>query len=515
MKKQILFLTAMALVATACNKTDDRIDNGKTTVKGVPMVASATVVENETKLTLEGAASSWTAGDAVGIFYNDGTTDQLNYQYTADVTGASTTFTKVSDDIIISTESGATHTLVAYYPYNSAASTATMSTIPYEIPQTVTFTQTGGVWSADSKPFLLGTGTVATGGKVNFTFRHITPILELGLKGSETITSIYIGPNSETNGYYACTGTIDKDGTITRTSNAYSMTINFTGGLTLTDEVQYFQIPIGRITNTQTGLQLTFTTSSNAQYVKTILAGDYSFQATGAQPKHVKQPLSAIKMTDGTALWTVSYIGNTAANCKTVSGIGNMDRYSFLGPITQPNQSSVQVKSAWGRPSSASAAILCYLSNGVENNDWMVSSQFTIPAECTNPAIKFNGSWEYGNLTKSPVCIYIIDVDNAGSAYSYDVSTDQEPASGTASSTPQGWTWTKLSTFKPTIDSGYATYTVSGGIVTAVSGGQEFSYVIPNSFKGKNVRFAIMVSNIGEATNTTSYNIAQLRVVTD
>lgn len=515
MKKQILFLTAMALVATACNKTDDRIDNGKTTVKGVPMVASATVVENETKLTLEGAASSWTAGDAVGIFYNDGTTDQLNYQYTADVTGASTTFTKVSDDIIISTESGTTHTLVAYYPYNSAASTATMSTIPYVIPQTVTFTQTGGVWSADSKPFLLGTGTVATGGKVNFTFRHITPILELGLKGSETITSIYIGPNSETNGYYACTGTIDKDGTITRTSNAYSMTINFTGGLTLTDEVQYFQIPIGRITNTQTGLQLTFTTSSNAQYVKTILAGDYSFQATGAQPKHVKQPLSAIKMTDGTALWTVSYIGNTAANCKTVSGIGNMDRYSFLGPITQPNQSSVQVKSAWGRPSSASAAILCYLSNGVENNDWMVSSQFTIPAECTNPAIKFNGSWKYGSFTKSPVCIYIIDVDNAGSAYSYDDSTDQEPASGTASSTPQGWTWTKLSTFKPTIAAGYATYTVSGGIVTAVSGGQEFSYVIPNSFKGKNVRFAIMVSNIGEATNATGYSIAQLRVVTD
>lgn len=198
-------------------------------------------------------------------------------------------------------------------------------------------------------------------------------------------------------------------------------------------------------------------------------------------------------------LWTVVISGNTKEDALVNSGIGNMDRYSYMGPIM--GTTSSQVKLAWGKSSSGNFVEYVgnkTLADGVtlsQNNDWLVSEEIEIPDYGFNPAVMFDISNRYGSDVQNPLELYIIEI-NASNVY----VKGEEEQDGNLDSQPSSLPWELVSVVNP--------YTVSawGDVQARV-------YDIPAQYKGKTIRFALRYYNpSANQNNSRTYRIMNLRV---
>ena len=198
-------------------------------------------------------------------------------------------------------------------------------------------------------------------------------------------------------------------------------------------------------------------------------------------------------------LWTVVISGNNKDDALVNSGIGNMDRYSYMGPIM--GTTSSQVKLAWGKSSSGDyidyvgSARLADNATLAQNNDWLVSEEIEIPDYGFNPAVMFDISNRYGSDVQNLLELYIVEI-NASNVY----LQGEEEQNGNLDSKPSSLPWELISEISP--------YTVNawGNVQARV-------YDIPAQFKGKTIRFALRYYNpSANQNNTRTYRIQNLRV---
>ncbi len=198
-------------------------------------------------------------------------------------------------------------------------------------------------------------------------------------------------------------------------------------------------------------------------------------------------------------LWTVVISGNNKDDALVNSGIGNMDRYSYMGPIM--GTTSSQVKLAWGKSSSGDyidyvgSARLADNATLAQNNDWLVSEEIEIPDYGFNPAVMFDISNRYGSDVQNLLELYIVEI-NASNVY----LQGEEEQNGNLDSKPSSLPWELISEISP--------YTVNawGNVQARV-------YDIPAQFKGKTIRFALRYYNpSANPNNTRTYRIQNLRV---
>ncbi len=198
-------------------------------------------------------------------------------------------------------------------------------------------------------------------------------------------------------------------------------------------------------------------------------------------------------------LWTVVISGNDKDDALVNSGIGNMDRYSYMGPIM--GTTSSQVKLAWGKSSSGDyidyvgSARLADNATLAQNNDWLVSEEIEIPDYGFNPAVMFDISNRYGSDVQNLLELYIVEI-NASNVY----LQGEEEQNGNLDSKPSSLPWELISEISP--------YTVNawGNVQARV-------YDIPAQFKGKTIRFALRYYNpSANQNNTRTYRIQNLRV---
>ena len=177
MKKYFL-IAALSVLAAACAKESQKISVAEKT--GPCFMCS--VIDSKT--TLDEGATSWAAGDRIGIFGGD----QANTPYEAEQSGTSVKFSPVSEPA----DEGENY--YAYYPYSE--SVGSFTSIPVSVPYEQTFSvnaETGRSTSA-TKPILTGIAreSEAVGGVIPLMFHPLRPVLEFGFLGSGTLASVEI-----------------------------------------------------------------------------------------------------------------------------------------------------------------------------------------------------------------------------------------------------------------------------------------------------------------------------------
>lgn len=199
-------------------------------------------------------------------------------------------------------------------------------------------------------------------------------------------------------------------------------------------------------------------------------------------------------------LWNIAFGENTKDNSREVSGITNMDRYSFIGTLI--TTTSIQVKNAFGKSSAGNYLDFLGVNtagtpagNVNQNNDWMVSEAITLDSYCFNPSIKFAVSHAYGTLIANILEVYMVEV-NASNVY---VKGAQEQT-GDLNSTPSSLTWTQLATNVE-------------GAASNLTNFKQFSLPVDAKYKGKTIRIAIRYYNPSSGNNNSrTYRIDNLRV---
>ena len=207
-----------------------------------------------TRVSLAEGALTWEAGDKIGV-----STSTLNNScYTALSAGTATS--QFSSD---ATEPAAGETLYAYYPYAEGEG---------DVAVNVSENQTYPAANS-SMIFLAGQATVS-GSKVNIPMKNLLSMLSFGLKGQGvTLASMTIAPAEEAN-CSALTGSCTYNpvgGALSEPTNSGKViTLEFTGGLALTENPTYVSVAVLPFTCTAGGFVLTFTDSEGKKFEKTI-----------------------------------------------------------------------------------------------------------------------------------------------------------------------------------------------------------------------------------------------------
>ena len=241
-------------------------------------------------------------------------------------------------------------------------------------------------------------------------------------------------------------------------------------------------------------------------------------------------------------LWQINFGKNSSKNSLTVSGILNMDRHSYSGPIvtnknitTQAGATSEQVKNAWGKAKGINDGMECIdfcgfalktalnakVSN--QNNDWLVSGEFTIPAaENISTFILFDYASQFGKDEENCMELYI--VEDAQHLYAEgDVYEDTKGMNYQPSNLQWrilGTTNTEL-TLTPGAELIKANHSLapSNNLSSFLMEAREFNI---SDYKGKTVRFALRCWNPQEGTsadmaagtngNQRTFRVKNLRV---
>lgn len=199
-------------------------------------------------------------------------------------------------------------------------------------------------------------------------------------------------------------------------------------------------------------------------------------------------------------LWSIVYGENTKDNSREVSGITNMDRYSFMGTLI--TTTSIQVKNAFGKSSAGNYLDILGVNtagtpagNTNQNNDWMVSEAITLDSYCFNPSIKFALSHAYGTLLANILEVYMVEI-NASNVY---IKGAQEQV-GDLNSTPSSLAWTQIATNLE-------------GATSSLTNFKQFSMPIDAQYKGKTIRIAVRYYNPSAGNNNSrTYRIDNLRI---
>ena len=176
-------------------------------------------VAGETRTAVDGTETTWVQGDKVAVFLYDGSATR-KFEFTADKTGATTTFTG-------NMPAGSYSLAAAHYPYSCGAtfdavnkvfnhtwgtSYCTENLADYDFMYT-------NVWET---PFEINEDTKVL--PVNFTFRPLMARIRmsLGLESNETPKKIIISTSGDV---MPTAGTIDRLGNFTASSATNSITI--------------------------------------------------------------------------------------------------------------------------------------------------------------------------------------------------------------------------------------------------------------------------------------------------
>ena len=228
-------------------------------------------------------------------------------------------------------------------------------------------------------------------------------------------------------------------------------------------------------------------------------------------------------------LWAVDLGTNSSSDATTNSGILNMDRYSFSGQI-QSNQgkpetkpTTIQVKNAFGKAANPTVNGIVgvdfvgvntsntWPGNTNQNNDWLVSSEFLIPATSFHPAVQFNFLNQYGTDAQNILELYIVEI-NASNVY---VKGEEAQDDRGMDAVPSDLPWVALATtdkndgeIPAKID--YNLVSGGGSLQTFAPAPRSFDV---SAYKGKSVRIAFRFWNPAATNNNSrTYRIESLRV---
>lgn len=217
MKKLFVIAMLAAVGMNACSK--EEVATAPAEAKYVQVTIPEDAVAGETRTAVDGTETTWAQGDKVAVFLYNGSTTQ-KFEFTADKTGATTTFT---GDVPVGSYSLA----AAYYPYSCGA---TFDAVNKEFKNTwgssyytanladYDFMYTN-VWET---PFEINEDSTVL--PVNFTFKPLMARIKmtLGLDANETPKKIIISTSSDV---MPTAGTIDHLGNFTASSVTNSITI--------------------------------------------------------------------------------------------------------------------------------------------------------------------------------------------------------------------------------------------------------------------------------------------------
>lgn len=215
MKKTLFFLSA-ALVLASC--APDTNDNLKPEIPEGDLVFAASIAEGDDgRVSVTDGVSTWKAEDQIGVFSLDaeGAVLSTNVPYTTAVGGSTVTFE--ADETHVT--KGATY--YAMSPYfeghpNKLNATGDLTTeiaqgdaisdykfAPWAANSVQIFTPTeDGLTTSNNPYYLYGSGVAPTeGNKVQMTFHHVLPILEIGLLGVDEVKQIRLQTATKDDGY--------------------------------------------------------------------------------------------------------------------------------------------------------------------------------------------------------------------------------------------------------------------------------------------------------------------------
>ena len=202
---------------SACSKEETATAPAE--AKYIQVTIPEDAVAGETRTAVDGTETTWVQGDKVAVFLYDGSATR-KFEFTADKTGATTTFT---GDV----PAGSYSLAAAHYPYSCGAtfdavnkvfnhtwgtSYCTENLADYDFMYT-------NVWET---PFEINEDSTVL--PVNFTFRPLMARIRmsLGLESNETPKKIIISTSGDV---MPTAGTIDRLGNFTASSVTNSITI--------------------------------------------------------------------------------------------------------------------------------------------------------------------------------------------------------------------------------------------------------------------------------------------------
>lgn len=211
-------------------------------------------------------------------------------------------------------------------------------------------------------------------------------------------------------------------------------------------------------------------------------------------------------------LWAVTFKTNSKDDALVNSGLANMDRYSFVGKMLQPNATSIQVKNGWAINSNRTMinGLNCSTAEATAgstlqwNNDWLVSDEIEIGSFALNPSLMFKFAAQYGGNDAN------IPGTQVFNAYILEMTDSKPYVKGNEN---QDGTTLDLTKQPSNLNWGTPVWTSTveeGGKVGAPTLAKTFSLA---AYKGKKIRVAFQFYNVAQATyNTRSYCIDKLRV---
>ena len=195
---------------SACSKEETATAPAE--AKYIQVTIPEDAVAGETRTAVDGTETTWVQGDKVAVFLYNGSTTQ-KFEFTADKTGATTTFT---GDVPVGSYSLA----AAHYPYSCGATFDAVNKVTDDTENLADYDfMYTNVWET---PFEINEDSTVL--PVNFTFRPLMARIRmsLGLESNETPKKIIISTSGDV---MPTAGTIDRLGNFTASSVTNSITI--------------------------------------------------------------------------------------------------------------------------------------------------------------------------------------------------------------------------------------------------------------------------------------------------
>ncbi|MBP3383670.1 MAG: hypothetical protein J6K78_07160 [Tidjanibacter sp.] len=318
MKKSLFFLSA-ALVLVSC--ATDVNDNIKPELpEGELTFVAGIDNEDATRVGLTSGVSAWEAADQIGVFSVDAENAILsaNISYATEDAGAKATFAPAGEDVVV-----AGTKYYAMYPYckgypsklNASGDFGAVAAgdpitdykyAPWVSNATQIFTPTdGGLTTSNNDYYLYGSGVAPVeGNKVQMTFTHALPILEIGLLGMDRVTKVQLQTVTKADGnvqaenkFLNAKGIVNlATGEIITTniaSTGHRVIGSIEGGATLnTTTPLRLKFIVGRF-ECKDGMTVTVTLADGSTINKTIWEGKTvsMYDAAKGKNKHVYQPI--------------------------------------------------------------------------------------------------------------------------------------------------------------------------------------------------------------------------------
>lgn len=192
-RSAILFIAVASAALTSCSSDNENV--GTATDSRVALQVSSGI---QTRA----AGSTWTAGDAIGIYSLNGTTAEYsNCQYATANGGTNGTFTPAtSDQTIYFPVDGSTRDIIAYYPYSASVADGVY---------TVDVSNQSNQEAIDLMTSALVSGKHKDDASVNLQFAHKLSKIEISIKPGNGITAADLAGMTVTLTNQIATGSIN------------------------------------------------------------------------------------------------------------------------------------------------------------------------------------------------------------------------------------------------------------------------------------------------------------------